>query len=38
MLFIINYFLELRNVNSTLTTEDAKARLTELTNKVNTGF
>jgi len=26
---------ELRNVNSTLTTEDAKARLTELTNKCN---
>ena len=29
------YFdLELRNVNSTLTTEDAKARLEDLTNKV----
>ena len=29
-------FLELRNVNSTLTTEDAQARLKELTGKVNT--
>lgn len=26
--------LELRNVNSTLTTKDAKARLEDLTNKV----
>lgn len=28
-------FLELRSVSSTLTTKDAKEKLTELTNKVN---
>ena len=36
--FFLNIFIELRNVNSTLTTKDAKDRLTELTIKVSRSF